>query len=406
MSSRAAADSPAFENPDSTGDVSERHIELSVVLPCLNEVETVGTCVRKAQQSMQSHGISGEVIVADNGSSDGSADAAEQAGARVISVEQQGYGAAIQGGVEAARGAYVVMADADDSYALDEVHAFFDSLNNGYDLVMGNRFQGEIETEAMPILHKYLGNPVLSLIGRIFYGSQVGDFHCGLRGFRKEAFESLDVRSTGMEFASELVVKAELAGLRIQEIPTTLSPDGRSGDPHLNTWKDGWRHLLFLLLYSPTWLFLVPGMTMMGAGLLFLLWLYIGEFTVGAVSFTGVHSMMYAALAIMIGFQTIWFGLFTKNFAVNEGLLPEDKTVEQLVELFSLEGGLAIGGLLATMGLGGAIYAIALWRDHAFGSLDPANTFEIVIPSFLAMAIGVQIIFSSFFLSVLQLKHR
>jgi glycosyltransferase involved in cell wall biosynthesis len=381
MSSRAAADSPAFENPDSTGDVSERHIELSVVLPCLNEVETVGTCVRKAQQSMQSHGISGEVIVADNGSSDGSADAAEQAGARVISVEQQGYGAAIQGGVEAARGAYVVMADADDSYALDEVHAFFDSLNNGYDLVMGNRFQGEIETEAMPILHKYLGNPVLSLIGRIFYGSQVGDFHCGLRGFRKEAFESLDVRSTGMEFASELVVKAELAGLRIQEIPTTLSPDGRSGDPHLNTWKDGWRHLRFLLLYSPTWLFLVPGMTMMGAGLLFLLWLY-------------------------IGFQTIWFGLFTKNFAVNEGLLPEDKTVEQLVELFSLEGGLAIGGLLATMGLGGAIYAIALWRDHAFGSLDPANTFEIVIPSFLAMAIGVQIIFSSFFLSVLQLKHR
>jgi hypothetical protein len=209
-----------------------------------------------------------------------------------------------------------------------------------------------------------------------------------------------------MEFASELVVKAELAGLRIEEIPTTLSPDGRSGDPHLNTWKDGWRHLRFLLLYSPTWLFLVPGVTMMGVGLLFMGWLYLGEFTVGAVSFTGVHSMMYAALAIMIGFQTVWFGLFTKNFAVNEGLLPEDRTVERLLEHFSLEGGLAIGGLLACLGLGGAVYAIALWRDHAFGSLDPANTFEIVIPSFLAMAIGVQIVFSSFFLSVLQLKHR
>jgi glycosyltransferase involved in cell wall biosynthesis len=406
MSSQAAADSSAFDDLESEGDSSRSPVDLSVVLPCLNEVETVGTCVRKARDSMQSNGISGEVIVADNGSTDGSAEAAEEAGARVVTVEERGYGAAIQGGVAAARGEYVVMADADDSYALDEVHAFFDSLEEGCDLVMGNRFQGEIETEAMPLLHRYLGNPVLSLIGRVFYGSQVGDFHCGLRGFRKEAFKSLDVRSTGMEFASELVVKAELAGLRIEEIPTTLSPDGRSGDPHLNTWKDGWRHLRFLLLYSPTWLFLVPGMTMMGAGLLFLLWLYIGEFTVGSVSFTGVHSMMYAALAIMVGFQTIWFGLFTKNFAVNEGLLPEDKTVEQLVEHFSLEGGLAIGGLLAMMGLGGAIYAIALWRDHAFGSLDPANTFEIVIPSFLALAIGVQIVFSSFFLSVLQLKHR
>jgi glycosyltransferase involved in cell wall biosynthesis len=406
MSLQAEADSPVIGEVDSEAESAEQGCELSVVLPCLNEAETVGTCVRKARQSMRAHGIAGEVIVADNGSNDGSVEVASQAGARVVKIQERGYGAAIQGGVAEARGEYVVMADADDSYALDEVHAFYDKLEDGFDLVMGNRFSGEIETEAMPLLHRYLGNPVLSLIGRVFYGSKVGDFHCGIRGFRRESFESLDIRSTGMEFASELVVKAELTGLQIGEIPTTLSPDGRSGDPHLNTWKDGWRHLRFLLLYSPTWLFLVPGATMMIAGLLFLIWLYIGEFTVGSVSFTGVHSMMYGALAIMIGFQTIWFGLFTKNFAVNEGLLPKDSTVEWFVEHFSLEGGLSIGGLLALVGLGGAIYAIALWRNHAFGSLDPANTFEIVIPSFLAMAIGVQIVFSSFFLSVLQLKHR
>jgi glycosyltransferase involved in cell wall biosynthesis len=406
MSLAAESTSPRLDDFESDGDDPDRSLELSVVLPCLNEEQTVGTCVRKARMSMREHGIDGEVIVADNGSRDGSAEVARDAGARVVKVPQRGYGAAIQGGVASARGEYVVMADADDSYALDEVHQFFETLEEGYDLVMGNRFAGEIEREAMPALHRYLGNPILSLIGRVFYGSDIGDFHCGMRGFRREVFDALDVRSTGMEFASELVVKAELAGLRIEEIPTTLSPDGRSSDPHLNTWKDGWRHLRFLLLFSPTWLFLVPGVTMMGLGMLFLIWLYVGEFTVGAVSFTGVHSMMYAALAIMIGFQTVWFGLFTKNFAVNEGLLPEDQTAETLRTYFSLEGGLAIGGVLSCVGLGGAIYAIALWRDHAFGSLDPANTFEIVIPSFLAMAIGVQIVFSSFFLSVLQLKHR
>ncbi len=406
MSFATEASKSRLDSIESDGEETETAVELSVVLPCLNEAETVGRCVEKARGSMEKHDIAGEVIVADNGSDDGSVEAAESAGARVVHIAQRGYGAAIQGGVDEARGDFVVMADADDSYALDEVHDFFEKLEEGCDFVMGNRFQGEIESEAMPILHRYVGNPVLSLIGRLFYGSDIGDFHCGMRGFRRDAYESLDVRSTGMEFASELVVKAELAGLRIEEIPTTLSPDGRSGDPHLNTWKDGWRHLRFLLLYSPTWLFLVPGVTMMGVGLLFMGWLYLGEFTVGAVSFTGVHSMMYAALAIMIGFQTVWFGLFTKNFAVNEGLLPEDKVVERLLEHFSLEGGLAIGGLLASLGLVGGFYAIALWRDHAFGSLDPANTFEVVIPSFLAMAIGVQIVFSSFFLSVLQLKHR
>ena len=406
MSLATEASKSRLDSSESEGEETEAAVELSVVLPCLNEVETVGRCVEKARASMETHDIVGEVIVADNGSDDGSVEAAESAGARVVHIAQRGYGAAIQGGVAEANGTFVVMADADDSYALHEVHAFFEKLAEGHDLVMGNRFQGEIESEAMPMLHRYVGNPVLSLIGRLFYGSDIGDFHCGMRGFRRDAYESLDVRSTGMEFASELVVKAELEGLRIEEIPTTLSTDGRSGDPHLNTWKDGWRHLRFLLLYSPTWLFLVPGVAMMGVGLLFMGWLYLGEFTVGAVSFTGVHSMMYAALAIMIGFQTVWFGLFTKNFAVNEGLLPEDKVVERLLEHFSLEGGLAIGGLLACLGFGGAVYAIALWRDHAFGSLDPANTFEVVIPSFLAMAIGVQIVFSSFFLSVLQLKHR
>ena len=298
-------------------------IELSVVLPCLNERETVATCVTKAAAALKHAGIAGEVIVADNGSTDGSIGLAESAGARVVHVSQRGYGNALRGGIQAARGAFVLMADSDDSYDFSHIPRFVEQLRNGSELVMGNRFMGGIRQGAMPVLHRYLGNPVLTAIGRLFFHSPSRDFHCGIRAFRKESYDRMDIRSTGMEFASEMVVKASLLRMKVSEVATTLSPDGRSHPPHLRTWHDGWRHLRFLLMYSPRWLFLYPGLASIMVGLATCIWLLPSPQRVGDIVFD-FHTLAYGFGAILVGFQLLAFAVFTKVFAITEGLLPED----------------------------------------------------------------------------------
>ncbi len=383
----------------------EAPVELSIVMPCLNEAETVAVCIGKAQRSLSGLNCAGEIIVADNGSTDGSQQIAASLGARVVRVEARGYGSALMGGIGASRGRYVIMGDADDSYDFADLGPFVDKLREGYQLVMGNRFKGGIRPGAMPALHRYVGNPLLSGIGRLFFGSPCGDFQCGLRGFSKEAIEHLDLRTTGMEFASEMVVKASLRRLRIAEVPTTLSPDGRSRPPHLRTWRDGWRYLRFLLLYSPRWLFLYPGLALMLLGLITGLLILPGPLTFGSVKFD-VHTLLYAALAVVIGFQAVTFALFTKIFAVSEGLLPEDPRLTRLLRRVKLEMGLVVGALLLLFGLGASVYALGDWGARAFGPLDPFRVLRVIVPAVTALVLGCQIILSSFFLSVLRLRRR
>ena len=380
-------------------------IELSVVMPCLNEAETLETCIRKAQQAMRGANIAGEVIVADNGSTDGSIEIAEGLGARVAHVQARGYGNALMGGIAAARGKYIVMGDADDSYDFGHIPRFLEQLRKGADLVMGNRFRGGIQNDAMPPLHRYFGNPALSWLGRLFFRSQVGDFYCGLRGFRKEAYERMGLRTTGMEFATEMVVKATVLRLPIAEVPTTLSPDGRSRPPHLRTWRDGWRTLRFFLLYSPRWLFLYPGLALMVVGTALGLWLLPAPRTVGSVTFD-VHTLVYASAFVLLGFQAMAFAVFTKFFAISEGLLPEHPTLDKLFRYITLEVGLALGGLLTVAGLVTSAYAIGAWGSAHFGRLDYSHTMRMVIPAALALILGVQTIFASFFMSVLGLRRR
>src|SRR5882724_6440562 len=316
---RADPKRPAFVVPMKEAEA----IELSVVMPCLNEAETLETCIRKAQEAMRKANISGEVVIADNGSSDGSVAIGERLGARVVHIKAKGYGNALMGGIAAAAGEYIVMGDADDSYDFGHIARFIEPLRKGSDLVMGNRFRGGIQKAAMPPLHRYFGNPALTRLGRLFFRSPVGDFYCGLRGFRKDAYERMGLRTTGMEFATEMIVKATLLRLQIAEVPTTLSPDGRSRPPHLRTWRDGWRTLRFFLLYSPRWLFLYPGMALMLAGFALGLWLLPAPRPVGGVTFD-VHTLVYAAAFVMLGFHAIAFAVFTKMFAISEGLLPPD----------------------------------------------------------------------------------
>lgn len=380
-------------------------LELSVVMPCLNEHETVGICVRKALKSLRDAGIKGEVIVADNGSMDGSIELARSEGARVVNVTDRGYGNALIGGITAARAEFVLMADADDSYNFTHIPAFLKQLHAGSDLVMGNRFQGGIEKDAMPHLHRYLGNPVLTGIGRLFFHSPCGDFHCGIRAFRKESFLRMNIRSTGMEFASEMVVKASLLQMKISEIPTTLSPDGRSRPPHLRTWRDGWRHLRFLLMYSPRWLFLYPGALLIVAGLLGCAFLLPGPLVIHGVSLD-VHTLLYAFVAILLGFQLVAFAVFTKVFAISEGLLPEDPRLNRALQYVTLETGLGIGGLLVLSGIVGSIFAVSGWAARSFGDLNPDHMLRVVMPSVFSLTLGVQIVCSSFFLSILGLRRH
>jgi len=385
--------------------MAETSVQFSIVMPCLNEAETLATCIQKAKKSLAENNVEGEIIIADNGSTDGSQEIAEQHGARVIDVQARGYGNALMGGIAAARGKYIIMGDADDSYDFGSLGPFMAKLREGYDLVMGNRFLGGIKPGAMPPLHRYLGNPVLTTIGRLFFRSPCGDFHCGLRGFSKSAVLHLDLQTTGMEFASEMVVKATLQRIRITEVPTVLSPAGRSRAPHLRSWRDGWRHLRFLLLYSPRWLFLYPGGLLMILGLATMFWLLPGPRVIGGVTFD-VHTLLYAAMAIIIGFQSILFAVFTKVFAISEGLLPKDERLDRAFDHLTLEFGLVVAIILILAGLGGSAYAYWFWDQLSFGNLDPARTMRIVIPAVISLTLGCQTLFSSFFLSILGLKRR
>lgn len=380
-------------------------LELSIVIPCLDEAETVAGCVRKALGFLEQHAVSGEVVVADNGSTDGSPELARRAGARVVQVAQPGYGSALRGGIEAAKGRFVVMGDADDSYDFAALAPFLEKLRAGQELVMGNRFAGGVEPGAMPWLHRWIGNPVLSALGRLLFHAPVGDFHCGLRGFSKTAYEALGLRSTGMEFASEMVVKATLLGQRVCEVPTVLRPDGRSRAPHLRTWRDGWRHLRFMLLFSPRWLFLVPGLLLLVSGSGVSAWLLAGGGEVGGVTFD-IHTLLVAGLACLLGYQLVVFAVFSKVFAVTEGFAPMPRTLGRLFDRVTLESGLVVGALLAILGVGSISLALYDWRMVDFGGLDPRVTMRQVIPGTVLVVLGFQTIFSSFFLSLLGLKRK
>ncbi|MEO5877002.1 MAG: glycosyltransferase family 2 protein [Streptosporangiaceae bacterium] len=372
-------------------------------MPCLNEAETVAICVRKAVDFLADHGIDGEVLVADNGSTDGSRELAEAAGARIVPVELRGYGNALMGGIAAARGEYVIMGDADDSYDFTALMPFVEELRGGAGLVMGNRFRGGIADGAMPRLHRYLGNPVLSFVGRLFFKSRIGDFHCGLRGFRRDLAVGLGLQSSGMEFASELVVKMTLAKATIREVPTTLAVDGRSRPPHLNTWRDGWRHLRFLLLFSPRWLFLMPGVLLMAFGLAAGAVLSFGTVSVGQVSF-GVDTLAAASAAIVIGFQAALFAVLTKAYGVAEGFLPADQRSRWL-ESWSFERGLVVGGLLAFGGFCGLIASVVHWRSYGYGMLDAQQTLRLVVPAATALMMSCQLILGTAFLSILGIRR-
>jgi glycosyltransferase involved in cell wall biosynthesis len=387
------------------GSSTPQLIEISVVLPCLNEGETVGLCVTKALAALHAAGLNGEVIVADNGSTDGSIEIAQAAGARVIHVEQRGYGNALRGGIQAARGTYVLMADSDDSYDFGHIFRFVEQLRRGADLVMGNRFRGGIQKGAMPFLHRYLGNPVLTAVGRLFFHSPCRDFHCGLRAFRKDSYERMQIRSIGMEFASEMVVKASLLHMKVCEVPTTLAPDGRSRPPHLRTWHDGWRHLRFLLLYSPRWLFLYPGLFFILFGFTVGVWLLPGPRRIGTVVFD-VHTLLYAFGSMLVGFQLLAFAVLAKVFAITEGLLPEDPRLNRLFEYVRLETGLLVGAALVLSGIGGSVFALSSWAQTSFGPLDAQAMLRIVMPSVFALTLGAQVIFSSFLLSIFGLRRR
>lgn len=378
-------------------------VELTVLMPCLNEAETVGVCVEKALGFLTSSDIRGEVLVADNGSTDGSQELARQAGARVVDVPDRGYGAALRGGIRSARGRYIIMGDADDSYDFERLEGFVGRLRAGDQLVMGNRFQGGIEPGAMPVLHRVVGNPVLSWLGRLFFRVPVGDFHCGLRGFDRASVERLGLHTTGMEFASEMVVASALAGYTISEVPTTLRQDGRSRPPHLRSFRDGWRHLRFLLLYSPRWLFFYPGLVAFTLGLVATVALCIQPIEIGEVGFdTG--TLLYAAAAVVIGYQAVIFALLTRRYGERVGLLPQRDYLNWLKRHISLERGVVLGLALILFGLVLAVASFGRWSDAGFGALDGARTVRIVVPATLGLMLGTQTISASLFWSFMGIE--
>jgi hypothetical protein len=379
--------------------------ELSIVMPCLNEEGTIGVCIRKALRSMEELGIDGEVVVADNGSTDRSQAIAAELGARVVPVAERGYGNALAGGIEAARGRWVIMGDADDSYDFAALGPLVEQLRAGHDLVVGNRFQGGIRPGSMPALHKYLGNPALSFVGRTLFGTPCGDIYCGLRGFDRNKIRALDIRSSGMEFAIEMVMKATMQGLRVTEVPTTLSPDAEGREPHLRTWRDGWRSIRLLLLYSPRWLFLYPGLALLAVGIAGMAFLVPGQRTIGGVTFD-VSTLLYAGLAIVVGLQSVYFFLTARWFGISEGLLPDDPRFRRLMGALTLELGIVAGFVLLVVGVGLSIYALLTWNRAGFGRLDYPSTLRIVIPGATLITCGMQTVLSSLFLSVLGLRHR
>ena len=379
-------------------------IELTILMPCLNEAETLAICIEKALGFLRRSGISGEVLIADNGSSDGSQEIAARLGARVTHVPEKGYGAALIAGIAAARGRYVIMGDSDDSYDFSLLDPFIAKLRDGFDLVMGNRFKGGIAPGAMPPLHRYLGNPVLSTIGRIFFASPIRDFHCGLRGFSRDAMMALELRAPGMEFASEMVVKATMRGLRIAEVPTTLSPDGRSRPPHLRSWRDGWRHLRFLLIFCPRWLFFYPGALLFALGALVMALLLPGPVSLGAVTLD-VHSLLYASGAVVMGFQAMQFWVFARLYGAVTGLLPEAERLNRALSRFGLEAALLLAGAIFLLGLALGGWSLAQWGARDFGTLQGAGVMRMAIASVTAMLIGLQLAFGAFFLALLGMMR-
>jgi glycosyltransferase involved in cell wall biosynthesis len=381
---------------------STESIELSIVMPCLNEAETLATCIDKAQGYLARSGVVGEVVIADNGSTDGSQDIARAHGARVVEVPAKGYGSALMGGIDAARGEYVIMGDADDSYDFSRLDPFVERLRAGDELVMGNRFKGGIAEGAMPPLHKYLGNPVLSWIGQVLFRSPIGDFHCGLRGFNRKSIQNLHLQTTGMEFASEVVVKSTLGGLRVSEVPTTLDKDGRSRPPHLRSWRDGWRHLRFLLIFSPRWLFLIPGAAAFVIGLFGTLFISFGPIILGSVGFD-VASQVYLAALTVVGYQSVLFAILTKIYAQHEGFrIPRSRNFDRLERRISLESGALVGLLIFLVGLGIAIWQFVEWSAAGFGALEPLDTLRTAVLSALLMMLGAQTIMAGMFLGVLN----
>ena len=382
-------------------------IEISIVIPCLNEAETLQGCVVEAFAALESNGVTGEVIVADNGSSDGSQEIARQAGARVITVSRKGYGNALQGGIRASEAEYVLMGDADGSYDFGELPRFLEKLREGFDLVMGCRFPrfgGSIERGAMPWKHRWIGNPVLSGLGKLFFNSSVHDFHCGLRAFRKKAIMDLKLSTGGMEFASEMVVKSTLCQLKIDQIPITLRCDRRSSSPHLRSWRDGWRHLRFLLLYSPKWLFVLPGLLLTIAGAFGFILLLPMPLTIRGVTFD-LNSLLVSSVAMLTGFQVLAFGLFTKAYAVNIGLLPGKEYWHRLVNGCAVEWGIGIGLVLMVSGLGLLIHAILYWKAAGFGPLPYQISHRTVILAVTLISLGIQASVYGFALNILGLQR-
>jgi glycosyltransferase involved in cell wall biosynthesis len=376
-------------------------VELTILMPCLNEEETLAACIDEARGFLAKANIDGEVLVADNGSTDGSIRIAEQHNAGVVRVPVKGYGAALMHGIRAARGTYVIMGDSDGSYDFSRLQPYVDRLRAGYDLVMGNRFLGGIERGAMPFLHRYLGNPVLSFLGRLFFRIPVGDFHCGLRAFRRDRLLALGLRARGMEFASEMVVRAALSGLAIAEVPTTLSPDGRSRPPHLRTWRDGWRHLKFLLMLSPRWLFLYPGVFLFSVGLIAQAAILLGPVALGRVVLD-IHTMLFAGGAMVIGLQMIIFSVLVKTAAAAHGVLPSGSNFRRFVSRFSLERGIVLGVVVAVAGFILAAYSLWIWVSTGFSALEPRDVMRIAIPSLTLSVIGIELVLSSFVLSFLM----
>jgi glycosyltransferase involved in cell wall biosynthesis len=384
-------------------DLTSDKPELSIVMPCLNEIETLGICIQKAKSYLEESKIKGEIVIADNGSTDGSRELALEEGVRLIDVPIRGYGAALYHGSLAAEGDYIIMGDSDDSYDFSRLDLFVEKLREGYDLVMGNRFKGEIKPGAMPWKNKYIGNPILTGIGRILFSSKIGDFHCGLRGISKGAFERLQLQTTGMEYASEMVIKATLRDFKIAEVPTTLSPDGRSRPPHLRPWRDGWRHLRFMLLLNPNSLFIYPGLVALVIGLVTGGMLLRGPVTISGVSFD-VTSLLYSMVLIALGAQSVLFGMLARIFAVSRHLLPPSKVDKMVTAEYMLEFGLVSGLALMALGLGGGVLGTSYWFEQGLGTLNPHKIFRLAIPSALFISLGAQFVLTSFFLGAFKLN--
>lgn len=380
-------------------------IEVTILMPCLNEARTLPLCIGKAMDFIRAESVSAEVLIADNGSDDGSREIARSLGARVVDVPVRGYGAAIYHGSMAALGRFIIVADADDSYDFRESGRILAQLRAGNDLVMGNRFAGGIVDGAMPWKNRYIGNPALSSIGRALFRSRAGDFHCGFRGYTRAAFERMDLRTTGMEFASEMVVKGTLLGMKIAEVPVTLRPDGRDRPPHLRPWRDGWRHLRFMLMFSPRWALLYPGLLLLVLGVAGMTWLLAGPRRLGNVTFD-INTLLYCGGMVMIGSQAILFAGFARIFACEEGLMPEGPLLTRCYRFLRLEVGLLVGAALLAAGLALAGWSVADWGRHDFGELNPMRSLRLVVPAVVLLTMGVQLMLSSFFFSILGLRLR